>query len=630
MPRLLLDSEILVLSGDEDDPIFDWEHQMFFTLAAEYELDEIRKLYYFSDKNRLNSILTETVDNLTEEEIEFEIDAAVAKILSQINAQQEEYESVALLSDLNFQEADQKSLHTSGLVRVLKPYQQSALGHLLAVRHGANFSVPGSGKTTVIYAAFDSLRGEGIVEKLLVIGPRSSFMPWEEESRACFGSPLVSSRLSGAKTTRQSIYLQSAKYDLFLCTYQTASNDLDDIINLCKQHRMFVVIDESHNIKKLREGVWSEAALLISPYAARRAILSGTPVPNDYRDLWTQITFLWPGEQVLGDRLSYGYRCQDESGMTKIRQSVRPFIYRTTKSQLGLPEQKFHTHECDLSPYQASIYRALSIKFLQELKLRPDEQIIVRQWRKAKMIRLIQTASNPALLARYSEEFDIPPLSGEDASVIQLIDKYPQYETPSKISLLLGLIGDLLSRGEKVIIWTSFIHNIKMLQSMLQNAEVFLVYGEIPRDKSEDTDFNREQQIRNFKTAEGPVVLLANPAACAESISLHKVCHHAIYLERTFNCGQYLQSLDRIHRIGLESDEFVTYHILKARNTIDETIDRRLHEKEKRMLQLLEDDLPLGSYEVEGHEMEPLENEETIDFEETIKDIKIQYGTAVE
>ena len=39
------------------------------------------------------------------------------------------------------------------------------------------------------------------------------------------------------------------------------------------------------------------------------------------------------------------------------------------------------------------------------------------------------------------------------------------------------------------------------------------------------------------------------PGAPFESISLHKACHHSIYLERTFNAGHFIQSKDRIHRV---------------------------------------------------------------------------------
>ena len=117
-------------------------------------------------------------------------------------------------------------------------------------------------------------------------------------------------------------------------------------------------------------------------------------------------------------------------------------------------------------------------------------------------------------------------------------------------------------------------------------------------------------------------MLIANPAACAESISLHKICHDAIYLDRTFNCGQFIQSLDRIHRIGLEQNEIVNYHILIAKDTIDETIDRRLDEKLETMIRVLEDDIPIGGLDVEGPEMEQTETEEQVDFDATVKDVE--------
>ena len=61
----------------------------------------------------------------------------------------------------------------------------------------------------------------------------------------------------------------------------------------------------------------------------------------------------------------------------------------------------------------------------------------------------------------------------------------------------------------------------------------------------------RESELGRFRSESDCLVLLANPAALGEGVSLHETCNDAIYLERTFNAGQYLQSLDRIHRLGL-------------------------------------------------------------------------------
>ena len=628
MVKLGFQNNVLIVEEQKGGQIFGWDHRVFFTTASGYQLDTLNNRYLFFDQGQINDVLIETVSYLEEKAIEFETDKEVAKRLQQFKSEQGDFEE-AVRNSLQIQSSTKKDNIHLALVRSLKPYQQQGLNHLLAVKHGANFSVPGSGKTTVIYAGFDFLRRKDVLDKLLVIGPRSCFLPWEDESIACFGHSLKSARLTGSKIRRQSLYLQSDKYDLFLCTYQTANNDLEELINLCRRYRLFVVIDESHNIKRIEGGVWSEAILSIAPYAVRRAVLSGTPVPNDHKDLWTQVTFLWPGKQILGDRNSYRYRCEDKTKLEIINQAIRPFFYRTKKSELDLPPVNFRKYECELSPYQAGIYRALSVKFLREIDLLPEERRILRQWRKAKMVRLIQTASNPTLLAQYSEEFDLPPLSGEGASIIQLIDKYPQYEIPAKIKFTIQLVHQLLSKGQKVVVWTAFVHNIRMLEQLLQNTKYFIVYGAVPRDESEDLEFNREQQIRQFKEVNQPAILLANPAACAESISLHRVCRHAVYLDRTFNCGQYMQSLDRIHRIGLEPNEDVTYHILIARETIDETIDRRLNEKQTNMLSLLEDELPVGTFETEEKQMEQTEDEEAIDFEETLKDLKKHFGPAL-
>ena len=621
MIKLLFKDESLIVDFGEDEEFSESDHHVFFVIASGYLFDKSKSCYVFNDELNVFEVLKETILYLEEKNIEHEQDKTVTVLLNTFEEDQRAFDK-AKNSGSQLKTSREAKNIPSGLIRELKQYQQQGLEHLLGVQHGANFSVPGSGKTTVIYAGFDILKNQGIIEKLLVIGPRSCFRPWEEEFENCFGSVPKSCRLIGTKTNRQSLYFNSDNYDLFLCTFQTASIDIEDLIKLCKRYRIFVVIDESHNIKRIEGGVWSEAMLRIAPYAERRAILSGTPIPNDFLDLWTQITFLWPGQQVLGDRISYKYQCQDVNEVEIIRQAVNPFMFRTPKLKLGLPPANFKRIVCDMAPYQLKIYEALSSKYLREFDILPEERLQLRLWRKARMVRLIQAATNPSLLAQYSEEFDIPPLSGKGASILELIDKYPEFEIPGKIKYMKNLVDQIFKNKDKIIVWTTFVHNIRMLANMFEEYSPFLVYGAIPRDESEDIEFNREQQIREFKNTKNKALLIANPAACAESISLHRVCHNAIYLERTFNCGQYLQSLDRIHRIGLEPDEIVTYHILISGGTIDETIDRRLDEKEANMLHLLEDELPVGKFELEAHKMQDTEKEEEIDFEETIMDIR--------
>ena len=612
MINILIKNNDLIIEDKMKD-IFNWKHRAFFNISLGFEVDEDNDRYFYTDKNEFQDAVKEIVSYLNEEQVEFTSDTQVAELITNIKNQETEFGEAK--ENLNKKISVSKSI---SLQRELKPYQEKGLTHFLQVKHGANFSVPGSGKTTMVYAYFDKLKEEGIVEKIFVVGPFSSFSPWEEESEKCFGRKLNSARLVGAK--RQSYYLLSGQYELFLCHYQTAANDIASIIDLCERHKILMVIDESHYIKRFDGGVWSNALLTIAPHATRRVILSGTPMPNGYTDLWSQMTFLWPGKQLLGERNAYKTRCDNVEEQEEIKKEIRPFFYRVKKMDLKLPKPKIFKTEYSLKPIQAQIYHALSVRLLTELKLQTEDRQKLKQWRKAKMVRLLQAASNPTLLTQYSEEFEIPPLTTDGTSLVELIEKYAQYEVPSKFEVALDLVKNLLSEGKKVLLWTTFIHNIKMLESSLKGINYYSIHGSIPKDDSEDLD-NRERRIHEFKTINKPSLLIANPAACAESISLHEVCHDAIYLDRSFNCGQFIQSMDRIDRIS-KNPKQANYHILIAKNTIDETIDSRLDEKKETMRKVLEDDIPIGGLDVEGYEMEQTETEEQIDFEATVKDVE--------
>lgn len=71
---------------------------------------------------------------------------------------------------------------------------------------------------------------------------------------------------------------------------------------------------------------------------------------------------------------------------------------------------------------------------------------------------------------------------------------------------------------------------------------------------------------------------------------MHKSCHEAHYLEYNYNLYQYLQSRDRIHRLGLKKTDETNYYLYvnKYTDNIEDSADYRilqaLKTKEKRML----------------------------------------------
>ena len=124
------------------------------------------------------------------------------------------------------------------------------------------------------------------------------------------------------------------------------------------------------------------------------------------------------------------------------------------------------------------------------------------------------------------------------------------------------------------------------------NAEKII--GSVPSEK-EGFDISlltREKIITEF--LDGKIdVLIANPAACAESISLHKNCFHAIYYDLSYNLAQYLQSLDRIHRVGGSEYKTANYYFLQYTDTIEYKIKSNLDKKKKKMYSIIEKDFSI-------------------------------------
>lgn len=599
MLRLDFQDDRFTLTDDSGapSPILNGRHRILFSVVLNSSKTESGDGWIVPAGDNVASTFQTIVSHLTDQRFEFEILEGAQTIQDLIQSQQQLFEDARRNALEVKNSTEPEPVHPPNFVRNLKDHQELSIRHLLASVHGANFSVPGSGKTTVVYAAYDFLRQQGAVSGILIIGPPSCFMAWDSEYSKCFGRSPSLTRIAGRdREDRSRIYEEQATYEILLTTYQTAYRDVEDMLDLAKRRELMVVLDESHYVKRMERGKYAEAVLRIALCATRRVILTGTPMPHSPRDLWTQITFLWPSREVFGTRGEFRSHFED---LDAIREEINPFFIRVRKSDLDLPEPRFQYESVSMSEHQGAIYHAIAVRTLADLELAPRERKGLRMWRRGKMIRLLQAASNPTLLNLYSDEFKLPPLEPEEESIIDLIERYPEYEIPAKICRAAEITRSVVDAGRKVIIWTWFVHNITMLVNTLSDLNPLQIHGGIPRDENINEEFNRELIIRTFLDSATSNVLVANPAACGESISLHMACHDAIYVDRTFNCGQYLQSLDRIHRIGLAPSDQINYYILTCEDTIDEDVRDRLEEKEQRMRQVIDEELPLLAMEVE-------------------------------
>ena len=391
----------------------------------------------------------------------------------------------------------------------LLPHQVRGVQRALQVGNFAEFSVQGAGKTMAVLATFAHWRANGEVDRLLVIGPVSSFQPWEDEIRRCFDDELVVLRWTGSAAARTRMVPAYRRSNVVLCSYDTARRDVPMLAEQLRVSPTALVLDESHYIKNFEIGARGAAMLELAPYAEKRLILSGTPAPHSLLDLYPQFAFLWPGakDELIGTPQEYLTRLsRSPKPSEELRRTLGPFFHRTSQSELGLPEPATHGEVIpitSLPPGQARVISLLENKLAVEAKNLPSnmDRELLSQWRKARIVRLLQAASNPALL---STTQDMPRDSRVTFDFSELAPVIAEFRDgtvrSAKIEWAVEKSRALIASGRKVLIWTWWISNIHLLAELL----------------------------REF-----------NP----------------------YNCGQFLQSLNRIHRIGLPESTTTEYWI---------------------------------------------------------------------
>ena len=415
----------------------------------------------------------------------------------------------------------------------LLSHQVRGVERALQVGNFAEFSVQGAGKTMTVLATFAHWRDNGEAEKLLVIGPLSSFQPWEDEVARCFVDQPTVLRWSGSAANRTRMVSDYRRSDIVLCSYDTARRDVHMLREQLRASPTVLVLDESHYIKNFEIGARGAAALELAPHAAKRLILSGTPAPHSLLDLYPQFAFLWPGakEELIGTPQQYLTRLsRSPTPATELRTSLGPFFHRTSQSELGLSEPTTHTERISLGevpPGQARVISLLENKLAVEARNLPTEmdRELLSQWRKARIVRLLQAASNPSLLSSVEDLPRDPRAAFDVSELTSLIAEFRDGTVrAAKIEWAVQKTRELIAAGNKVLMWTWWVSNIHLLADILEEFNPLLLYGQIKpyEDFDDPLEVSRERNIRDFKTRNDRPLLIANPSACAESISLHQ------------------------------------------------------------------------------------------------------------
>lgn len=489
-----------------------------------------------------------------------DISAKATELLRQSARNAQSYELVSRESGVVCENVLEK-LQAAGFQRNLTQQQLRNVKRLAALPAGATFSVPGAGKTTEALATF--LLRATPKDRLLVIAPKNAFAAWDEQIATCYPSNIARPfcRLRGGTDRIRELLDKDPQF--MLITYQQMITAREVVAQHISKFSTHVFLDESHRIKGGLTRKSPQAILSIAHLPVGKLVMSGTPMPQSKDDLIPQLTFLYPEIDA---------REQDAVELMK------PIFVRTNKKELGLPDVTRHCISIPMAPIQRELYLLMR----REVHREAATALTIRTKQAFRSLgrsvaRLLQFVSCPALLS-----------SEINAAHPDLYKAVLSEGDGPKLSYVLQRARQLVKNGSKVLIWTSFVQNVEYIADRLSDLGAVYIHGGVDAGDEND-DETREGKIKLFHDDPYTTVMVANPAAASEGISLHKVCHHAIYLDRTFNAAQYLQSEDRIHRLGLAPDENTYIEIVECEDSIDETVRERLIYKVNEMAKALDD-----------------------------------------
>ena len=487
--------------------------------------------------------------------------------------------------------------------RELRPKQMWDAFHIVSMIRSANFSVPGAGKTSIVYGAFAYLNriDDCQVNKIIMIGPRNSFMSWKDEFKENFGLKkkmnvidIQNEKYKSKNDIIEELRYNSANSNLILINYERLDS-LSEAIKEIIDEKTMLVFDEIHKIKSIT-GVRAKAALKICEKAKYKVALTGTPIPNSYVDIYNVLRILFNEEFDNYFRLTtteLAAADKNEIKANKINELIFPFYCRTTKKDLNIPapnEPKIEIAEMNskekllFEAIRKMYGRNILTLYIRLLQAATTPELLLTKISDNDLYNLSYTEDDEILDDRFMES-DIDNRIMNSSDMIELI--YSIGKT-SKFNRGIELVKQLCSEQKQVVVWGIFIKTLNNISEQLSNLGISnrIVSGSVSQEE-------RDEIIRAFKNKEIQV-LITNPHTLAESVSLHKTCHDAVYFEYSFNLTHMLQSRDRINRLGLSQDDYTQYYYLVLQNddyyndSIDLKTLKRLDEKEKIMIQSIE------------------------------------------
>lgn len=462
----------------------------------------------------------------------------------------------------------------------------------------------GTGKTAISTYILNHLFADGSIDRVMIVAPPEGVVNWKREllrfSTFIDGEDDI--LISSANNNRDFLEEGGGKKVIIL-TYRhflTVSDDYYKRKNKGKVSKKYlkptipldtwgderaIILDESHSIRNNKART-SKVLHLHKNYFEYRYMLTGTPAPNEFAEMYSQIKFLDPGMlpkqfqdwvemiAVVGTKFSdYAIHHYLDREIEKWEDTFRSVAVRLkTEDVLDLPERYMKPTYVEMPPKQKDIYRSMVEREVNVLKER-DGRIIPQ-----KLINrfpyISQALDNPELLKGKID--DSTPKLAKD------IDGFKFDRDHGKVPIVKSLVENHISRGEKVVLFDYHPTTLEMLHEMFSSYNPITIHGQGVLGIEESGSFNsdserRDYAIEKFKTSSANNLLIASSLVVTTAINLQKASV-AIYFSRDYSYLNWSQSLGRLHRIG--QDKNVVVYPLIFEGSLDVSLHQALERKE--------------------------------------------------
>ncbi len=387
---------------------------------------------------------------------------------------------------------------------------------------------------------------------VLLVCPTSVLGNWQREAAKFFPQLKVYLHHGAQRPRGRDLAALATQHDLVLTSYALVHRDQAPLAEIPWDG---IVLDEAQNIKNFDT---KQARAVRHLPAEFRVALTGTPVENHVRDLYSLMEFLNPG--LLGSARDFQNRFfkpiqqyQDERAMKQLRTLTAPFVLRRLKTDRAvisdLPEKlEFKTY-CKLTREQRRLYEDVINGCFVDLEGRSSMQR--RGLILATISRLKQVCNHPAQVLK--EE---GPLAGRSG----------------KLARLTEMLEEVREAGEKALIFSQFAEMGQLLTTHLRSAfgeEVHFLHGGTPRRE-------RDRMVTHFEQPTGPKLFVLSLKAGGTGLNL-TAANHVFHYDRWWNPAVENQATDRAFRIGQQRS--VQVHKFLCMGTVEERIDTILEMK---------------------------------------------------